>query len=613
MTDDKNSDELMPLDLVNAALESRYPQSEENLTVLESEELIDFLLNVEVTDPQDPEGHLRTNILPNLLAQLELQHPTSCLSNSDFAVLSFLDECADQIAVQAKLDSKIQALVLTTFPALMKEVLTAGLVPTLQNSSILTIQDLISGHCIGWTSGLGKVGEKLHKKIQSTVKSLNAKDADYPLLLEDLVSYFHKKSGRIRKLEKRLAESETGILRVQRAQHFAAEMINTEVAGKKISVSVGKFLSGLWCDALQFLLIHHGHESDEWQRARKLTERLVWTTQPIDGKDEESLQKLYRLTEQLPNEIHKLLTDLEYANESVEVSLAELEAEHINIMTGLGMKYDDFTPLDYEDDLFNSSIMVSHLLLDQVNHLKPGQWFLFEQSNGRTIRIKLILKLDDVHQLLFTNNNGVKALQKGFEKFAYFLSSNAAEMLPVKPPFQTTVKSKLKQVVDEYNVQQKRLEAAKNQAEKDDIMREIVRKREIIEAKSSARRSKATQRHREAAARRELLKKAKQEADREANREKLEQARISVQSLNIGAWILQSGEEISETECRLALKLETEDKFIFTDQSSVKVGEYNTDELTQELALGGWEILDSGDDVEDTLLKVVTRLRQDRN
>ncbi len=149
--------------------------------------------------------------------------------------------------------------------------------------------------------------------------------------------------------------------------------------------------------------------------------------------------------------------------------------------------------------------------------------------------------------------------------------------------------------------------------ERDKIVSEITRRRAIAEAKAASRKRKATQRQREEAARRKQLEKARQDAERAANREKLEVAEDSVRSLNVGAWLQQAGGEDPSAECRLAVKLEAEDRFIFTNQTSVKVGEYTTAELAQLLALGGWEILASGDDEEDSLAKVVIRLRQDRN
>jgi hypothetical protein len=613
MADNENSNERITPELVTAALESRYPQTKENLSILEPQEVVAFLSTMEATDPQEPDVQLRTNMLPNLLAQLELQHPNRCLSDGAYAVLSFLDECADQIAVQAKLDRKIQALVLTTYPAVIKQVITQGLLQTLQNTSILTILDLISEHCIGWTGDLGRSGSNLLKKIKSTIEAICADDSDSESLHSDLVSYCHKKAQRTARLEKRLSESETGILRVQRAQHVAAKMINAEATGKQAPASVSKFLTGTWCDSLQFLLIHHGDESVEWRRACKLTEMLVWTVQPIAATDEEGLQRLYRLTEQLPKDILKLLTELGYANESLTASLAELEAEYIHIMTDPGNQNDEFVPMDCEDDLFNASTLVSHALLNQVNDLKLGQWFLFEENNSHDIRIKLVAKLDDVHQLLFTDCNGMKALQKGFEQFAYFLSSEIARTLPGQAPFQATIRSNLKKVIAEHQVQQQRLASAKDQVERDKIVSEITRRRAIAEAKAASRKRKATQRQREEAARRKQLEKARQDAERAANREKLEVAEDSVRSLNVGAWLQQAGGEDPSAECRLAVKLEAEDRFIFTNQTSVKVGEYTTAELAQLLALGGWEILASGDDEEDSLAKVVIRLRQDRN
>ena len=66
--------------------------------------------------------------------------------------------------------------------------------------------------------------------------------------------------------------------------------------------------------------------------------------------------------------------------------------------------YEDFELIETgEDDGVAPGPAVSRMLLKKVNNLKTGQWFTF-QDEGTSVRIKLVLKLEDIKQLLFTND-----------------------------------------------------------------------------------------------------------------------------------------------------------------------------------------------------------------
>ena len=246
--------------------------------------------------------------------------------------------------------------------------------------------------------------------------------------------------------EQRLAASETGLVRSKQAKVLAANLINKKAQGKCVTESLVEFLKGPWYDSLQFLVNEKGIQSEEWQRAGALTDTLIWTYQPIDMEQEnaeQDKQKLYRLIEHLPKEVSGLMVALEHNTDATEAALETLEADHVSLVSGMDLDYVEFDAIASEATL--SSSKVSQVLLRKVNDLAPGQWFGHEDGS----LIKLVLKLDDVQQLVFTNRNGMKVMQKSYDEFAYDLSTHVVRTINPNAAFSSTFKTYYQGLIDE--------------------------------------------------------------------------------------------------------------------------------------------------------------------
>ena len=86
-----------------------------------------------------------------------------------------------------------------------------------------------------------------------------------------------------------------------------------------------------------------------------------------------------------------------------------------------------------------------------------------------------------------------------------------------------------------------------------------------------------------------------------------------VSALLVGAWLRIPGPKQKPTDCKLGVKLQAADKYIFVDRRGVKVGEFKHKQLAAMVITGDCEILDSGTEFEDTLEKVVSGLREHRS
>lgn len=281
-------------------------------------------------------------------------------------------------------------------------------------------------------------------------------------------------------------------------------------------------------------------------------------------------------------------------------------------MSGMELEYVDSDPIPVDEEVFNQATSLSRILLRRVNDLEPGHWFTFEEDDV-CIRIKLVLKLTDVKQLLFTNRNGMKALQKSFDEMVYFLSSGAVKPLNHEDVFSSAYANYFNGIVKSFDERAKRAADEEQEAEKEREEQEAAKAKAITEAKALAEAKEEAERIRLEEEKEARLERARLEANKEENINRVKELTLVVHGLNIGAWLkLPSNEGVLE-ECKLAVKLAAADKMIFVNGTEVKIGEYNTEQLVQLLVAGEAEIQEAGVEFEDILAQVVTKLRVDRN
>jgi len=486
--------------------------------------------------------------------------------------------------------------------------------PSLANTpdSIFSILDLLLTATIGWSNDQGRAGENLLTQVTSVVDELLKEEADYKSIKADLCVFLDKEQSRIKKLEERLSSSESGELRSQRARIVAAEMINACIEGTKLTKSILQFLKGPWNDSMQLLAITKGLDGEDWIRASKLTETIIWTYQPIAGEDEEKTaaerQRLYRIIEHLPAEIHDLLLTLEHSGEDSEAALGELEDDRVAIVSGQELEYVEFSPIEVDGNGVSQRTSVSRILLRKVSILEPGQWFTFNE-NEKSTRIKLVLKLEDIKQLLFTNRNGMKALEKNYDEMAYLMSSGVNKPLNHEAIFSSTFATFYQGLIDGH---QRRLKLAE-QANEQEAQKAAAREEAVQEAEELARAKKEAEAIRVEEEKELRLKNAKLEAAKAENQEKVAAFTEQVNNLNVGAWLKLPAADGRLEECKLAVKVAVSDKLIFVSRTGEKIGDYSTEQLITLLVAGEGEINDSGVEFEDTLAQVVTKLRQDRD
>ncbi|MFT4719955.1 MAG: hypothetical protein ACI9SB_001123 [Candidatus Azotimanducaceae bacterium] len=587
------------------ALQHRYPATHAGPANVSTQELQSALRDLAL----DPDISTK-----RLLVLLNERHPQWMIAAPEQAIIASVDDCFRLIFNLITLAPEVVSRVSTTVPELACHLLAFPGLPLSSADSILTILDGLGKALIGWSSELGRSGDLLLQQLEKTTSAITTGTKDIPAIAAELTAFLAKDAKKISKLEARLCATETGQLRSRQSKNLAANMLNEAMSGNQFTASIISFLQGHWYDSVQLLVLQHGVDSEEWRRAVKVSETIIWTYQPLVANEAElpqEKQHLYRIVESLSTEIRQGLVALKHNSEAVDAALEDIENDHVNIVSEQPLTCVDYTPLAC-DLAPSASSRISRLLLKKVHALQSGQWLAFKDGE-QAIRIKLVLKLDDVKQLLFSNRNGVKVMEKSVEEFAYFLSSGSAKVLHHDDIFSSTFSTYYLNLIKEQRRQQQLVNERKTRFNDEVAASEQVQRDQENEVKSQRRAMQEIDKETRHATRKQRQDEARQEINKLGKTEKISRFTQAVAGLSVGAWLRLPSTEKTFEECKLAVRITSADKMIFVNKTGHKIGEYNSADLIELLMADQAEIQDHGVEFADTLAQVVSRLRHDRN
>lgn len=586
---------------VSQALIHRYARDREENPTVESADVATLL--------NGSTGDTEPHSLPQLISETQ---PDWALDNFTSSILASVDDCMTLIFRITQMAPHVDAQFHRLKARIAADLLETPDLPLEKNSELFSTLDVLNRGMVGWTEGLGAGSNKLQSVFDDAIDKLTAPDTDLAGLNAEVAKFMDKESNKISRLEERLAASETGIVRTRQAKVLAANLINAKTHGHLVTESLSEFLKGPWYDSLQLLVNEKGINSEDWQRASALTETILWTYQPISEEEKataQTKQRLYRIIEHLPAEVKQLLVALEHNTDATESALKTLESDHVSIVSGLTPDFIEFEPMPSESTEIQST--VSRVLLRKVRELETGQWFSYSEGDDVQL-IKLVLKLDDVNQLLFTNRNGMKVMQKSFDEFAYYLSSHVVRVINPEAAFTSTFKTYFQGILDEHRKYKQLINDRKAEVDRLDEERKKAQKKAQAEAQQLAIAKEEAERARLDALKASRLESAKAEASKSENADRVQEFTQIVASLATGAEVQLPDATGQKQLCKLAVKVAVADKHIFVNRDGMKAGDYKAEQLVQLLVAGDAELGESGVEFEDTLASVVSKLRSDR-
>jgi hypothetical protein len=410
----------------------------------------------------------------------------------DYATLAFLDEHVTKRVTSAHLPADVEAKLKAVIAAAGRFAIADGMV-AMTKSPIIPIIENLFAMSFGWSDLSGKSIEAVQGKFEEALQSLliatasmnvssqmkDARNRLLDLLASDIESFVDTERVRVEKLEKRQVDAALGQLKAERSRQLAVSTLNSLMKGRIIPQEIVDFLQGEWFNSMQLIANRKGESSSDWRQVVQLTDTLISTLQPSSmeaqtSKDLDDLQRddasslgmlesdtdgesdgvpvdepgqavpdvqaeatseiadqqLYRIIENLAEEISTSLVSIEHDERALGEALAVLESVHVKLLKGEAVEGAEFDLLPDERARLDENTRISKSLLAPVRKLEPHSWFFMADEEDQNRHLKLTMRDTQSQHLIFTNRNGGNPVQTSFEEFAYLLSTEKVIPLP---------------------------------------------------------------------------------------------------------------------------------------------------------------------------------------
>ncbi len=468
--------------------------------------------------------------------------------------------------------------------------------------------------CRGWSASGGRsaraVLEQLDALVIAVSGSFESGDIEPVLAFcrqwEEEAAKREQQNDRLRQ---RLLATEQGAARQRRAEQTARALVGRAMQNRELPQAVVGFIFDHWFGLLKQIVWEEGIDGENWRHAGKLLEWLVWIGDP--GLSDRDRNRLYTVGEQIGDRIVDVWNRVqkkplgEKALEGVqEVMVARLRGETPDLVPAL--------PPDNRFSWDPSWLTFSAPTEEEVAPVQ-GQWFVEGEGTSEQRRFFFAL-LPETCEVLWTNGAGVKLGVMPWSRFVSAHESGTLRPLPPLKPFgevlAETVTS-LSIVLDRQKLQREK--AAKEAQERAETLRREKDEAEQRRQAEEAERQAETARLNEVA---EAQRLADEEAEQERLlREKEAAARSLVDGIKLGGWIVEqgTGDGKDPVRLKLAVRINASRKLVFVDRLGLNRREFLVDELVEEIVSGRIRVLGTSAEFDDTLSRVVGRIRVGRN
>lgn len=471
----------------------------------------------------------------------------------------------------------------------------------------------------GWSDSSGRSSRALLDQLDVLVTvvtdSLHANNLEpfeqYALQWSDESAKRHQRSDR---LHQRLLTTEQGAARQRWSEQTARAFVGRALSGRRLPPPITQFILDHWLPLLRQIVWNTGREGDDWRHASKLLEWLVWIgDSSLSGKDHD---RLYQVGEQLGDRINDVWSRVQGqplpqdALKGVEsVMMARLRGDSPERAPAISADL----PFAYDTHwLATGHVDVGQLALARSN------WYV-EGEGAKEQRMFFLDLLGDSQDILWTNGFGVKLALMPWSEFVQAQTQGRLKPLPPLNEFGAVLAdtvAALGAVLDSQHRQ--RQKAASEARARADLLRQ--------QKEAAERKSQQEEMARIADLERQRIEEeAQRVADEEALNERIERektaaAMTQVDNIKLGGWIAldsqaaasSDGGAATSVRLKLAIRINASRKLIFVDRLGLNRTEYTIDELTRLVAAGDIRVLSSAAEFDDTLSRVVGRIRVGR-
>lgn len=414
-----------------------------------------------------------------------------------------------------------------------------------------------------------------------------------------------KREQQTERLRERLLKTEQGAARQRRAEHTARAAIGRAMKGRQLPEPIVQFVMDTWFGLLKQIIWEQGLEGENWRHASKLLEWLVWIGDPkLSDKDK---NRLYTVGEQIGDRITDVWSRMN-RDHFPEAALAGIQSVMVQRLRG---ETPELVPALPPPDRFSWD--TSWLSLAQVPEQEYRdlrcKWYV-EGEGAKEQRRFFLALLEDTQEVLWTNGAGVKLGVSSWLKFRAELDQGVLRPLAPIKPFGEVLAETVTALASVLERQlQQRKKAAADAQQKAALLRQEKQQAEKTRAEEQAVKDAEKAKQRQQAA-------AQKQADQDAEAERLRQqkqtaARLLVEGIKLGGWIVleNRGSADEPQRLKLAVRINASRKLVFVDRLGLNRREYIEDALIEQVAAGDVRVLGAPAEFDDTLSRVVGRIR----
>lgn len=416
-----------------------------------------------------------------------------------------------------------------------------------------------------------------------------------------------KRNAQVDKLRQRLLQTEQGAARQRRADQTAKAVIGRALQERRLPLPIIRFIFDHWQSLLKQAVWEAGTEGDTFRHGSKLLEWLVWIGDP-DLSDQDR-NRLYNVGEQIGDRIldvwHRTFNERLPAGavagiEAVLVSRLRGESpELLDALSGVsGFRWDSEW-LDFDVPEPTSADGFS------------DHWFVEGEGASEQRRFFFAL-LPETAEVLWTNGAGVKLGLQPWHEFEAAFHQGSLRVLPEPTGFGQVLVETVELLARVCEKQRLQREQA---AESARVRAEALRQEK--QAEEQRRRAQEAAREAQREQQRQLAEQQRQ-ADEQAELERIRReqtlvAQRQVDAIKLGGWIVVEAQpDRDASRLKLAVRINASRKLVFVDRLGLNRLEYLEDDLVQAIVAQQVRVLGSAAEFDDTLSRVVGRIRVGR-
>jgi hypothetical protein len=462
----------------------------------------------------------------------------------------------------------------------------------------------------GWSANGGRSSRLLLDQLDSLTTEVSGcfetgDTAGVTAFCEQWIADAGKREQQTERLRDRLLKTEQGAARQRRAEHTARAVIGRAMEGRQLPEPIVQFVMDSWFGLLKQIIWEEGLVGDNWRHASKLLEWLVWIGDPtLSDKDK---NRLYTVGEQIGDRITDVWNRLN-KDPLPETALSGIQLVMVQRLRG---ETPDLMPALPPRDRFswNSSWLTLEPVPEQECQDVQLKWYVEGEGVKEQRRFFLSL-LEDTREVLWTNGAGVKLGLLPWGSFKDDFERGVLRPLAPIKPFGEVLAETVTALSNVLHRQmQQRKQASEDAQKRAALLRQEKEQAEKVRAEEQAAKAAENEKQRLEA---EALRQADEDAEADRlRREKEAAARILVEGIKLGGWIVvENRESPSEAQrLKLAVRINASRKLVFVDRLGLNRREFIEDGLIAAVVAGEVRVLGASAEFDDTLSRVVGRIR----